>query len=47
MGNGKRDPTNEDLMVLSKLFNVSTDYLLGVTDNSSLTTKDEKAYKKT
>ena len=42
----KRDPTNEDLMVLSKLFNVSTDYLLGITDNSSFTTKDEKSIQK-
>lgn len=42
----KRDPTNEDLMMLSKLFNVSTDYLLGITDNPKLTSKDEKSIQK-
>lgn len=42
----KRDPTNEDLMVLSKLFNVSTDYLLGIIDNPSFTTKDDKSIQK-
>jgi transcriptional regulator with XRE-family HTH domain len=28
----KRDPTNEDLVMLSDIFEVSTDYLLGITD---------------
>lgn len=30
--NGKRQPTLENLVVISKYFNVSTDYLLGITD---------------
>lgn len=29
---GKRQPTLENLVVISKYFNVSTDYLLGITD---------------
>lgn len=32
---GKRDPVKEDLLVLSELFNVSTDYLLGKSNTRS------------
>jgi transcriptional regulator with XRE-family HTH domain len=38
--NGKRQPTLENLVVISKYFNVTTDYLLGLTDEV-ITTKDE------
>ena len=46
--NGKRQPDNETLIKLAEFFNVSTDYLLGRTDNrhqkpgdtSDLTTKE-------
>lgn len=38
---GKRDPVKDDLLVLSELFNVSTDYLLGKTDNRNIETKKE------
>lgn len=31
--NGKRQPGYETLIELSKIFNVSTDYLLGIEDN--------------
>ena len=30
--NGKRQPTLENLVIISKYFNVTTDYLLGITD---------------
>ena len=30
---GKREPTNDDLILLSNLFEVSTDYLLGIDNN--------------
>lgn len=38
--NGKRQPTLENLVVISKYFNVTTDYLLGLTDEI-MTTKDD------
>ena len=31
--NGRSSPTSERLIKLAKYFNVSTDYLLGLTDN--------------
>lgn len=31
--NGKRDPDTETIVRLAQFFNVSTDYLLGLTDN--------------
>ena len=37
----KRDPVKEDLLVLSELFDVSIDYLLGKTDNRNIETKKE------
>jgi transcriptional regulator with XRE-family HTH domain len=41
--NGKRDPDTETLAKLSQYFNVSTDYLLGLTDDpQSATNKNEK-----
>lgn len=48
--NGNSFPDNEVLLKLSKIFNVSTDYLLGVSnirDRSILTPKDEKNIAKT
>lgn len=42
----KRDPTKDDLILLSNVFNVSTDYLLGRTDNPKLTAKDERSIQK-
>lgn len=38
--NGKRQPTLENIVVISRYFNVSTDYLLGITDEI-VTTKEE------
>lgn len=38
--NGKRQPTLENLVVVSKFFSVTTDWLLGLTDEIA-TTKDE------
>lgn len=35
----KRDPVKEDLLVLSELFDVSIDYLLGKTDNRNIDTE--------
>ena len=37
----KRDPVKEDLLVLSELFDVSIDYLLGKTNNRNIDTKKE------
>lgn len=42
----KRDPVKEDLVILSEIFDVSVDYLLGRTDNRNLTVKDEKSINK-
>ena len=33
--NGSRRPSNKVLINISKLFNVSTDYLLGISENKS------------
>lgn len=38
--NGKRQPTLENLVAVSKFFSVTTDWLLGLTDEIA-TTKDE------
>lgn len=38
----KRDPTKDDLILLSNVFNVSTDYLLGRTDEKNNNTKSNK-----
>lgn len=38
--NGKRQPTLENLVLISKHFNVTTDYLLGLTDEITVI-KDE------
>ena len=35
---GERTPTTDDIISLAKYFNVSTDYLLGITDNSTTNT---------
>ena len=37
----ERDTVKEDLLVLSELFDVSIDYLLGKTDNRNIETKKE------
>jgi transcriptional regulator with XRE-family HTH domain len=37
---GRRQPSLENLIVIAKYFNVTTDYLLGLTDEI-ITTKDE------
>ncbi len=42
----KRDPTKDDLILLSAVFDVTTDYLLGRTDNPKLTVRDEKSIQK-
>ena len=34
---GKKTPTSENLIKISQYFNVSTDYLLGLTDNQNQT----------
>ena len=39
---GTREPDFKSLEVISKLFGVTTDYLLGLTNDPSLTEKDEK-----
>lgn len=38
----KRDPTKDDLILLSNVFNVSTDYLLGRTDEKNNNDKSNK-----
>lgn len=38
----KRDPTKDDLILLSNVFNVSTDYLLGRTDEINTKIKNNK-----
>lgn len=38
----KRDPTKDDLILLSNVFNVSTDYLLGRTDERNTNIKNNK-----
>lgn len=35
---GERTPTTDDIISLAKYFNVSTDYLLGITDNATTDT---------
>lgn len=40
--NGTRSPDPDMLIALAKLYNVTTDYLLGKSDNPSLTEKDER-----
>lgn len=39
---GRREPSNETLKQLANIFGVTTDYLLGITDDPILTEKDEK-----
>lgn len=39
---GRREPSNETLKQLANIFGVTTDYLLGITDDPKLTEKDEK-----
>lgn len=39
--NGSRSPDPEMLLALSELYNVTTDYLLGKSDDPNLTEKDE------
>ncbi|HJF30800.1 MAG TPA: helix-turn-helix domain-containing protein [Sporosarcina psychrophila] len=41
-----RDPDTETLKKLADLYNVSTDFLLGRTENSSPMNKDEEAFQK-
>jgi len=38
---GKRNPSPDSLSRLADLYNVSTDYILGKTDNSSVTVKSD------
>lgn len=39
---GRREPSNETLKQLANIFGVTTDYLLGITDDPMLTEKDER-----
>lgn len=39
---GRREPSNETLKQLANIFGVTTDYLLGITDDPKLTEKDER-----
>lgn len=43
---GKRTPDQETLTKIADYFDVTTDYLLGRTDNKKLTVKDEKSIQK-
>lgn len=42
--NGSREPDLENLIRMSKIFHVTTDYLLGLTDSTSAYTLHEKDY---
>ena len=43
---GEREPKTDMLNALANYFDVTTDYLLGRTDNRKLTVKDEKSIQK-
>lgn len=40
--NGKSSPSNKDLEIIAEFFGVSTDYLLGKTDDPITPTKEQK-----